>query len=43
MGNWDEKKKKKRIDMGEREEIIIILTIIKNELFRWEWENLAIQ
>ena len=28
------KKKKKGIDMGDREEIIIIITIIKKELFR---------
>ena len=38
--NWEidmRKKKKKGIDMGDREEIIIIITIIKKELFRWEW------
>ena len=37
------KKKKKGIEMGEREEIIIIITIIKKELFRWLWENSPIQ
>ena len=40
---WEKKKKKKGIHMGDRKEIIIIITIIKKELFRWEWENLPIQ